>query len=81
MVNKRPSDYLDNKVCHNSLSQYGQVNSFFSFFVNFFVRLKNTIPQLLHLYFFGLFIDFFLSQLYISKPNIINNFCIFGGFK
>ena len=54
---KKTSDYLVNKVCHNSLSQYGQD-------ISFFLRLKNTIPQLLHIYFFGIFIEFSLPIIY-----------------
>ena len=52
------------KLWYNSLPQYGQVIPFFFLFLDFFKGLKNSIPQLLHLYFSCFRIKFLLVILY-----------------
>ena len=55
---------------------------FFFLFLDFFKGLKNSIPQLLHLYFFCFRIKFFLTILYIFKHiHLTNSFLILGGKK
>lgn len=68
-MNQMINNHLDNKVWYNSLSQYGHFISFFLFVL----RIKNIIPQLMHLNFFGVFKYFVFPMLKFLKLNIINN--------
>jgi len=74
MINRKTSDYLVIKVCHNSLSQYGQVNPLFPFFNNLLDGTKNSIPQHLHLYFLGFSTKTFLPDYIILNIYILQKF-------
>ena len=70
------------KLWYNSLPQYGQIKPSFSSFLDFIKGFKNSIPQLLHLYFFRFRIAFFLIILYIFEHiHLTNSFPILGGKK